>query len=72
MNSKFCAKLQKSLEESVANGDEVRIAFSNPLFSADGENAEKMVLRTGNVFDGNESFLKRVSVDGTDRMASDV
>ena len=23
MNSKFCAKLQKSLEESVANGDEV-------------------------------------------------
>ena len=32
MNSKFCAKLQKSLEESVANGDEVRIAFSNLLF----------------------------------------
>lgn len=49
MNSKFCAKLQKSLEESVANGDEVRIAFSNPLFSAGGrENAEKTVLRTGN------------------------
>ena len=23
MNSKFCAKLQKSLEESVGNGDEV-------------------------------------------------
>ena len=23
MNSKFCAKLQKNLEESVANGDEV-------------------------------------------------
>lgn len=48
MNSKFCAKLQKSLEESVANGDEVRIAFSNPLFRAGGENAEKTVLRTGN------------------------
>ena len=29
MNSKFCAKLQKSLEESVAKGDEVRFAFSN-------------------------------------------
>ena len=23
VNSKFCAKLQKSLEDSVANGDEV-------------------------------------------------
>ena len=56
MNSKFCAKLQKSLEESVAKGDEVRFAFSNLLFSAEGENGSGNQLT---VFDGNVSFLKR-------------
>ena len=32
MNSKFCAKLQKSLEESVANGDEVKFVQLIMLF----------------------------------------
>ena len=33
VNSKFCAKLQKSLEDSVANGDEVHAYnyFNSPL-----------------------------------------
>lgn len=54
MNSKFCAKLQKSLEESVAKGDEVRFAFSNLLFSADGGNVKKTPgsVDQGTVFDG--------------------
>ena len=38
VNSKFCAKLQKSLEDSVANGDEVHpYNYSNsPLYKAKG------------------------------------
>ena len=56
MNSKFCAKLQKSLEESVAKGDEVRFTFSNLLLSAERENSSVNQLT---VFDGNVSFLKR-------------
>ena len=56
MNSKFCAKLQKSLEESVAKGDEVRFTFSNLLLSAERENGSVNQLT---VFDGNVSFLKR-------------
>ena len=56
MNSKFCAKLQKSLEESVAKGDEVRFAFSSLLLSAEGENG---IVNQLTVFDGNVSFLTR-------------
>ena len=38
-------------------------AFSNLLFSADGENVAKALVWTGSVFDGNKSLLKRISVE---------